>query len=250
LGSEREWEAWGKQDPYFGVLAHEQFRRAKLTDESLAHFFELGRFELAQIQSDCRRYFGHVSMRQSLDFGCGVGRFLIPLAAVSDRCFGVDISDAMRDEAEVNCAKFGLKNVCLTRTVDEVPATEEGFSFVHSYIVLQHIETERGLQIIGKLLDRLGKDGTAALHVTYAKRKYSFNLGAQPLYRRLISQAGLRLKRLTAPLRGGDPEMQMNFYDLNRLLFLFQEKGMQTGGMRFTDHVGNLGLMFYVHRGT
>jgi SAM-dependent methyltransferase len=248
LSTDKAWEAWGKRDPYFAVLAHDHFRKTSLTDESLARFFELGRIELAEVHADCVRHFGQVSMRRSLDFGCGVGRFLIPLAEISTECTGVDISDAMRTEAAANCAKFGRTNVQLAKTLDALPEAAGQFSFVHSYIVLQHLETDRGLRIIAGLLDLLDEHGTAALHVTFAKRKYAFNLGVQPAHRRLLTQTGLRLNRLTSPLRRGDPEMQMNPYNLNRLLFLFMQKGLKSGGFRFTDHVGNLGTMFYVQR--
>lgn len=248
VGTDAEWEAWGRQDPYFGVLSHDQFHRHNLTAESLGQFFASGQEELAEIQADCIRYFGEVSMRRSLDFGCGVGRFLIPLAGVSSDCFGVDVSDAMRNEAAVNCARFGRANIDLAKTLEELPRDAHGFSFIHSYIVLQHIDTQRGMRIIASLMELLAKNGTAALHMTFAKQKYAYNLGMQPLHRRAFSDAGRRLSKLRRMISGGEPQMAMNPYNLNRVLFLFQRMGVETGGFRLTNHVGNLGVMFYVRR--
>ena len=248
LSTDREWQIWGERDPYFAVLTHDRFRRQRLTPESLDEFFRIGRAELAEILADCRRHVGEFSTRRTLDFGCGVGRLLIPLAEVSESCVGADISDAMRAEALRNCMKFGRENVRLVKTLDELGQDVEPFSFISSYIVLQHIEPRRGLGIIAALLGRLAKGGAAALHVTYARRKYAYNLGAQPPGRRMLRGVGRQLSRLAGRVSGAEPEMRMHPYDLNRVLFLCQQHGVQAGGFRFTDHAANLGALLYLKR--
>lgn len=248
MSTDDDWQAWGERDPYFGVLAHERFRREKLTPQALEAFFGIGRQELAEILADCRRHVGELCMRRTLDFGCGVGRMLIPLAELSQSCVGVDVSDAMRAEAARNCARFGRHNVQLVRSLDEIPAAEGGFSFIHCYIVLQHLDAQRGLRLIDSLLARLERGGAAVLHVTYARSKYAYNLGAQPRGRRMVRNLGRPLARLARRLRGGDPEMKMHSYDLNRVLFLVQQQGIAGGGFRLTDHAGNLGAILFLRR--
>ena len=248
MSTDDDWQAWGERDPYFGVLTHDRFRRAQLTPESLEAFFRIGREELGEILTDCRRHVGELSLRRTLDFGCGVGRLLIPLAQQSESCVGVDISAGMLEEAARNCAKFGCRNVRLVRELGEIPAVEGGFSFVHCYIVLQHIAPRRGLGLLGALLERLEPGGAAALHLTYARSRYAYNFGAQPPVRRVLRELGRPLARLAHRLRGGDPAMPMHPYDLNRVLFLVQQHGMESGGFRLTDHAGNLGAILFLRR--
>ena len=248
-GTDYDWQIWGERDPYFGVLAHQQFRRDKLNPQSLDEFFQGGRQEFGELLKDCRGYLGDISTRRSLEFGCGVGRLLIPLAEVSDECVGVDISTAMRAEAARNCSKFKCHNVRLARTIDEAAAGKPGgFTFIHSYIVLQHLDAERGLGIIASLLACLEKGGCAALHMTYARSKYQDNLGVQPLGHQLARRIRYRLSRWSRRLRNRDPQMQMNLYDMSRVLFLVQQSGARSGGFRFTDHTGHLGVMLYLKR--
>lgn len=247
MSTDRDWQAWGERDPYYGVLSHERFRRARLTPHALEEFFQLGRDEVHEVLAECRRHVGDVTLSRTLDFGCGVGRLLIPLSELSDQCVGVDVSGAMRAEAMRNCEKFHRHNVRLAGALGELG--DARFTFVHSYIVLQHIDPRRGLEIIADLLGRLDEGGSAALHVTYGRTKYAANLGVQQLGRRLFRGLRRPLSRLARRLRNRDPEMQMNAYDINRVLFVAQRAGVRSGGFRFTDHGGHLGLIFYFKRG-
>ena len=131
----------------------------------------------------------------------------------------------MPEEAVRNCVRFGRSNVRLVRTLDDPALEQSRFTFINAYIVLQHINARRGLGIIAALLARLVKGGCAALHVTYARSKYAHNIGAQPLTRRYIKRIRRPLSRLSRYPRGGEPQMQMNAYDMNRLLFLAQRCG-------------------------
>ena len=248
MSTDKDWQAWGQRDPYFGVLSHQQFRRARLTAGSYDEFFRDGRRQFDEILTDCRRYCGEVSTRDTLDFGCGVGRMLIPLAEVSERCTGVDISDAMRAEAALNCRKFNRENVTLVTTLEEIQLPPPAFSFIQSYIVLQHLDPDRGLDIIRTLLASLCPGGCAALHVTYARTKYRRTLGALPFGHQFLRRIRYPISRFFRTLRNRDPQMQMNFYDLNRVLFLAQDHGVRTGGLRFTDHGGHFGAILYFKR--
>ena len=40
--SDRSWEYYGSNDPYFGVLTDQRFRRDRLTDATIAEFFASG----------------------------------------------------------------------------------------------------------------------------------------------------------------------------------------------------------------
>jgi SAM-dependent methyltransferase len=248
MSTDSDWQVWGERDPYFGVIAHEQFRNARLSPKSYDEFFQDGRREFGEILADCRRYFGEISTQRTLEFGCGVGRMLLPLSEISEACVGVDISDAMREEAARNCAKFNRHNIRLVRSLEDVGADLGTFTFIHSYIVLQHLDPQRGLGVISGLLACLAKGGCAALHMTYARTKYASNLGAQPFGHNLMRRIRYPLSRLSRRIRHRDPQMQMNLYDMNRVLFLAQRFGVQSGGFRFTDHTGHLGVILHLRR--
>jgi len=81
--TDAQWQAWAEQDPYFGVLTEERYRSQRLTAESLEEFFRSGRQHVQQTLEDCGRHCGPYSTRCCLDFGCGVGRLLIPLAGLA-----------------------------------------------------------------------------------------------------------------------------------------------------------------------
>ncbi|HEY3784234.1 MAG TPA: class I SAM-dependent methyltransferase [Steroidobacteraceae bacterium] len=248
MGTDSDWQAWGERDPYFGVLTQERFRYENLTPGSFDEFFRMGREEASQVLADCRRHVGEVSTRCTLDFGCGVGRMLIPFSQISEMCVGVDISQAMRAEAARNCSKFNCRNVQLVSSLEEARKKQETFTFVHSYIVLQHINPQRGLGILAGLLASLEKGGCAALQVTYAHSKHRDNFGAPPFSRRLMRRIRRPFSLLSRRIRGSEPKMQMNTYDMNRVLFLAQAFGVRTGGFSFTNHYGHLGMILYLKR--
>ncbi len=247
--SDTEWQAWGEQDPYFGVLTEERYRRAKLTAESLEEFFRTGRRHIEEVLAACRSHFGDISTRRSLDFGCGVGRTLIPLSEASEVCVGVDIAGAMLEEAARNCARYNRHNVRLARTLEEVDAGNgAGFSFIHSHMVLQHLEPQRGLRILAALLSRLDAGGVAALHMTYGHTRHRGNLGVRPRASRLARLISAPVRRIRRQMTRRDPQMPMHRYDMNRVLFLAQDCGVRSGGLKFTDHAGHLGVILFLRR--
>ena len=247
--TDSEWQAWGEKDPYFGVLTEERYRRRKLTAEALEEFFRTGRRHIEEILAACRRHFGEISTRRALDFGCGVGRLLIPLSEVSEVCVGVDIADAMLCEAARNCARYNRNNVRLARTLEELGGeSPRAFDFIHSHIVLQHLDPQRGLNIIGGLLRRLEPGGVAALHMTYAHTKHRANLGVRPRAARLARFISRPLTRIRRQITHREPQMLMNPYDINRVLFLAQDCGVRRGGIEFTDHAGHYGVILFLRR--
>ena len=245
--TDAQWQAWAERDPYFGVLTEERYRSRSLTAESLEEFFRSGRQHVQQTLEDCARHCGALCLRHCLDFGCGVGRLLLPLAGLAEVCVGVDIAPAMLAEAARNCERYHCHNVRLARTLEELPA-QERFTFIHSHIVLQHLEPQRGLGLIRALLERLESGGVAALHVTYAHSKHRRNLGVRPWVSRLNLLVRRPLTRLRRRITRRDPPMQMNVYDMNRVLFLAHEAGVRQAGLKFTDHAGHLGVVLFLRR--
>ena len=265
-----EWEKWGARDPYFGVLTHERFRSTALTAAAFNDFFASGRDHVEAVLATCRRHYGDdFRPRRVLDFGCGVGRVLIPFTEVCEHVTGVDVSESMLAEARRNCARFGVTNAELVRGDDRLCGVDGRFDLVHSTIVLQHIEAERGMDIVARLVERLAPGGVASLHVTYGRdwgrHRYGRPIPDAPeppppprtLYRRLRSTAraillphrSLPPPPAEPPPRSDDPVMMMYHYEISRLAYVFHAAGAAGFHAEFTDHGGELGATLYARAG-
>ncbi|NJK59099.1 MAG: class I SAM-dependent methyltransferase [Oscillatoriales cyanobacterium SM2_1_8] len=262
-GTDIEWEKWGQRDPYFGVLAHEKFRRQNLTEEALNEFFESGKKDVLHVLKFCRRHFdSNFSPKRVLDFGCGVGRLVIPFAGIADHVWGIDVSDSMLQAAVNNCNKYFVKNASLLKSDDDnLSALEDSFDLIHSFIVFQHLPIDRGRQIFVSLLKYLNDGGIGAIQFTYSKSSFRDTYGVLPtpsilkrfvrsvkkyvrnlLFDRLRYWAGNQSSELK------DPEVQMNPYNLNELFFILQCEGIQETYVEFTDHAGELGVYLYFRK--
>src|SRR5262249_15948332 len=146
--------------------------------------------------------------RRVLDFGCGVGRLVIPLAKRCGQVVGVDVAQSMLAEARSICGKLGLTNVRLHRSDDRLTGVEGAFDLAHSYIVFQPIPGRRGMALLKRLLALVDDNGVCVLHFVYHNPDLSSGL-----------RGWLRLGWvwLTHP-RPAAPPMQMNAYPLNAVL--------------------------------
>jgi SAM-dependent methyltransferase len=181
LDTDTAWEQWGAQDPYYGVLTDQRFRSAALTRQAKEDFFASGTVHAEYVIGTCRRYVAPTLVPQRiLDFGCGVGRLVIPFAAIAPEVVGVDVSSSMLNEAKRNCEERGASNVSLVLSDDTLSAVQGQFDLVHSCIVLQHISIERGRALFALLVDRIKTGGCGAIQITFAWDLYANNFGRAP----------------------------------------------------------------------
>ena len=243
---EQEWEKLGRRDPYFGVLSDEKFRAARLDAAARAEFFASGERHVATCFETIRRCLAPAfAPRRALDFGCGVGRLVIPLSRRCAQVVGADVSPAMLAEARRNCEQDGVLNVTFVETRDGLGAVTGAFDFIHSFIVFQHIPAAAGERIAGELLDRLEPGGVGALHFTTAQRASKLRV----LLRRMRWAAPV-LNDVANLLRGrrGEPLMIMDQYDLGRIWSALRERGCGHAYLRATDHGGQLGVMLFFEK--
>jgi 2-polyprenyl-3-methyl-5-hydroxy-6-metoxy-1,4-benzoquinol methylase len=243
MSTDVAWEEWGRRDPYYGVITDPKFRRSEMDDRIKREFFESGESHAHGVLATIRRYVDPgFAPRTVLDFGCGVGRLLIPFAKVVDEVVGVDVSPSMLQEARRNCDEHGLCNVRLLDSDDTLSTLTGSFDLIHSCIVFQHIPTERGRAIFSKLLQHLRPGGVGAVQLTYSKTHFVSTHGiapAPPMATPSLDSSA----QLIAP--GADPEIQMNPYNLNEILFLMQHQGVQQFHVEFSDHGGELGVFLF-----
>jgi SAM-dependent methyltransferase len=244
--TDKEWEKFGKQDPYYGVLSHEDFKTRNLNPEALERFFASGREDIDRVFRSIAKITGPgFRPRSALDFGCGVGRLAIPLAERCERAVGIDISPSMLKEARANCERMGIKNLSLCGSIAEARG-QARYDLINSYIVLQHIPVARGYVLFGELLDLLAPGGVGALHLTFA-------IPASPLQRlrgwlRRHFHPFNMVVNLAKGRPAGAPFMQMNGYDLNRIMLMLKSHGCQEIHLTLTDHGGPIGATLFFRK--
>ena len=245
MDSDKAWEYYGRNDPYFGVLTSSDFKIDQMSDEARTRFFASGK-QYVDLVLDLVRDNLDPSFRptRALDFGCGVGRLALPLARVCESVVGVDISDSMLEHARGNATKLGISNATFVKSDDALSAVAGTFDYLNSLIVFQHIPPARGEEILRKMLGLLREGGVGALHFTY-----SFD-SATPLARQLLVQAYTKIplvwnaRNLLKGRPFGEPMMQMNEYNLNHLFRILHEGGCHLIHTRYTE-TGLFGHPFY-----
>lgn len=242
--SDRDWERFGQTDPYYAVLAAPQYHGTP-SEVHRKEFFRSGETHVAEIFSIIRsRLDPAFAPSRALDFGCGVGRVLIPLGARCREVTGVDVSHAMLAEARRNCDNAGLTNVHLLTSDDKLSTVEGEFDLVHSYIVLQHVPARRGENLVQQLAARLAMGGIGVFHVTYARPVSSPVSRLVYWARTQVPGAhwALNLAR-GRPIR--TPLMQSNRYSVTRLLDILWRQGCPEVHVRFSDHQGYRGVLLF-----
>lgn len=160
----RSWEVLAITDPLWAVLSADEYHRDALSPASEERFWRSGEEHVAHVMAVLRNELGRdVSPGLAVDFGCGVGRTLVPLARRSARAIGLDISPTMVERCRERLARCAVANaetfVVGRRLPPELTATRGPVDFVHSVLVFQHIVPSEGLALFDQLLDLLAPGG-------------------------------------------------------------------------------------------
>ena len=245
--TDRHWEKSAKENPYFGVLSDPKFFSANLNEELLQEFF-----------SSCERHIEHVfrTVRESvkpafrpvrvLDYGCGVGRLLVPLANRSQEVTGVDVSPSMLIQARENCDRLCASSVCLLHVDDLRTLAPSTFDLVHSFIVFQHIPVARGELILSRLIELIAKGGVGAIHITFRDTHSAIRRNLRALRQRIPLVHGMI--NLARGRRYSTGMSQMNSYSMNRIFETLIKSQCSNLHVEFSDHGGFLGAMLYFEK--
>ena len=182
---QRHWERLAAQDPLWAILTDP---RKKDGGWNRDEFFASGRVEATALLQTLHAL-GHPLQRAAaLDFGCGVGRLTQALAESFECVTGVDISAGMIQLArEYNRAGDRCRYV--VNTEDDLRQFDgDGFDFVHSRIVLQHLPPRHARKFIREFVRILRPGGLALFQVPSTSRA-RFALGA------LLNQAYMLIRR-------------------------------------------------------
>jgi SAM-dependent methyltransferase len=227
--NQETWEHYGKEDPYFGVITDEKFRQKTINADLLDEFLVSGTDYVERIWSDIETVNGgKFSPERTLDFGCGVGRLVIPLAARSKEAVGVDISDSMLTEAKKNSETKGFSNIDFVKSDTQLSNVTGEFDLIHTFIVVQHIPANLGYLYFEQLLKRLKKGGIGVIHLTYKIEGSRMSR----IYRDFPFV--YKIRRL---IKGGDKFLiPMYGYDLNRIFEMLQMNSCHKCSVKFTYH--------------
>jgi len=222
LSTDKAWRKWGKQDPYYGVLADDRFTGATI-GEARDEFFRSGRGFVKLLLSRYQRHFGELPRGRALDHGCGVGRLTLPLAGQFDEVVALDVSPDMLAEAEANARRLGVANAHFAVADDLLSNAPGTFDFVNSHMVLQHVPVRRGLLILFRLVDKVRPGGGFHIHLSVRTDPWPWRL----LYWLSANIPGVKVwQNVCAGRRWNAPAMQMNHYPLDRIVAGLAERGI------------------------
>ena len=228
------WEFYGETDPYFGVATVNRFKGENLDEASRGDFFRSGEIHIGRIWDEIESVFiSDFRPKRAMDFGCGVGRLVVPMAARCAEMVGVDISDKMLVEARKNCDDRRIDNASFALSDEALSEVAGDFDLIHSFIVFQHINPKKGEKIFRRMTELLVENGVGVVHFSINHRAASAERFRFRLYR--DHPIFYRLRML---LKSGDqPQLiPMYEYDLNRLFLILQENGCHKCAVRFSYH--------------
>ena len=236
------WENLGQTDAYFAVATCDEYRKGNLNEAAKERFFRSGKDHVEALLSEIERGFDiEFKPKHALDYGCGVGRVLIALAEKCGNVTGVDISQSMLDETRKNVAERDLRNVELHNADEFLAAEADTYDFVHSYIVLQHVDPKIGNEIVRKMVERLALGGVGMLHVTFFDHADAGTKLRSKVYRDVPF-----VHDLLDAVRGKRSDfMPMYEYDLGVIFGILKENGCGEVFVRFTDHGFSGAMIFF-----
>lgn len=239
--TDETWDYFGQKCPYFGVITWQQNKPENFDEKARGEFFQTGQQYITWLLEFIRKNINpDFQPKNSVDFGCGVGRLLIPIAKESVSAVGIEVSLSMIQEAKANCHLAGSQNVQFVKTTEELATRRGQFDFVNSFIVFQHIPPKRGYEIFQQLLALLQDGGIGAVHFTYCDRSRRRERYLIPVFRKVPLLYVLKNLLAKRPLL--EPRMEMSEYSINRLFKILHENGCHLNHTAFTDH-GVLGVI-------
>ncbi len=217
MGTDKDWERWGAEDPYFGVLSSDRFRKNRLDETVKKEFFATGSNHIERVFWLINKNFNQAFQpNRALDFGCGVGRIALPLAERTAHTVGMDISPSMIAEAADNANSAGITNVSFVLSDDEFRNVVGEFSLIHSCLVLQHIPWARGRSVLQRLADRVEPGGYLAVHFFISSSAPNLVRAAVRLRYALPPLHWLRNLIKRRPIF--EPVMQLHIYNIDRVI--------------------------------
>lgn len=231
--SER-WDAFAAREPYFAVLTEPRFLRSRFDAAAEADFFQSGDEYVSDLYGTVLASVAqHFAPLTVLEYGCGVGRLLIPFGRRAENVTGVDVSPSMLATARQHVDRAGVRNVELL-TADALENDPRTFDLVNCFLVFQRLRRAEGLGLLRRLVRRVREGGVGVFHLPYRAHVPTLVRAAREARARVPGVNAvtnvLRRKPASTPL------IESNTYDLNDVLAVLQEHRFDAPHLVFTRH--------------
>ncbi|MHC4414416.1 MAG: class I SAM-dependent methyltransferase [Planctomycetota bacterium] len=172
MSEPNRWEAFARENAESFILG--ETAPAGDPAASAERFFESGRKTASRVFEEVADQLRGRDL--AIEFGCGVGRLLIPMAERFTRVLGVDIAPTMLAKLEANCERFGVSNAGAMLTGegwDEAGRAD----LAYSWLVFQHIADFSVIQAnVHRLASALKRDGVAFLQFDTRRSSIPYRL--------------------------------------------------------------------------
>src|SRR6267154_5798909 len=169
------WSRLGLARPHFSVLTHPKFLPDSLSSTT-DQFWNSGEHEAAMLRRVLARVGLHRTETMScVEFGCGVGRVTVPLAAHFKRVHAYDISVNHLTLARERATHLRVTNIAFHEYSDRLQEDLALCEFFYSKIVFQHNPPIVITLLIRSALQCLLPNGIAIFQVPTHSAGYRFN---------------------------------------------------------------------------
>ncbi len=224
--TDKAWERWGNEQPYYGVLTSDEFLSQNITESTKRKFFQSGENHVEHVLSTIQAHLDpDFEPQTALDFGCGVGRLVLAFARRYQSVTGMDVSPSMMSEAEKNCQAANLDNVSFYQSNDALSELSQDYDLIHSHLVFQHIPSSRGMRLCESLMNHLKPGGILVLHLHY-RCHAPWWIRALVRLRYMFPPLNM-LRNLIRGVPFNQPAMQMNIYNLSSVISLLTRNGIR-----------------------
>lgn len=231
--TEPDWIKVGETDPFFGVMGDHRYHVEQVNADLLDALYQAGETHIASVLQGLRAAEPGFAPASALDFGCGVGRHTLAMAARVGEVVGVDVSPGMIKQARAAADRHSIRNCSFAERIPE----DGYYDWVHSFQVFQHIVPDRGYEIVRELLSRLNPDGICSLHFTLFREHRHVALQAGAFWRFDGTTANLLARRDIE----GVGTIVLFDYDLNHLLALMIAEDVELRAVTMTEAGGHHG---------
>lgn len=241
------WEAFAAREPYFAVLADSRFLRKHFDTATEAEFFKAGDDHVARLLQFIREHASPLyDPKTVLEYGCGVGRLLVPFARRTVHAVGVDISKSMLAVARQQVARAGLTNVELIESVT-FESDPRRFDLVNCYLVLQRMPPSRGLELLRSLGARVREGGVGVFHLPFRSHASAAVRWSRWVRARVPAVNALFTTALRKQV--STPMVETHLYDLNDAFALLQGLGFEAPLVLYARHGDLDGVIIHAQRG-
>jgi len=194
-----DWNARAREDANYYVA----FGRR---DQDDSEFLSTAADVIRDLEGEIRRLPAEVpaAERRALEIGCGPGRLMRPMSRHFGEIHGIDVSDEMIAQAQRKLADIPWAHAHHASGSDLAQFPDDGFDFVYSYAVFQHIPSaEVVFSYLREVVRVLKPGGFARLQINglpKTAKAYTtwegVRIGAMEIHR-FTGERGVRLLSLT-----------------------------------------------------